>query len=728
MTAIFLIVIAGNAFAQNGRWVEYDLSSIGCYDDGTAVRGDGIVCFDAFSCPYFLIFDVSVGSWLTIELDETGNFVKYDTEGHIAFGYTDNLLLGYSDIGAVWDTIYFSGTLLDASDGYGLSKYLAYFITDQYLYIFDAEVGEWVYYDYGLPEDYGNTAAWAKDDYVGVALYRTSGEHPKNVVYSAHTKSFNQLEQGSYQIIPLMDHGFARIMTVDDDNFRFIGYSAYDNEFDVVIHNTEDGGNQTGYFSDGDRNADEFTVYMESFRDAVSNQYAEADFFAYSTTTGDWLHQYEYFEYDVQSYYANGHYGGQVASDFANDIGDYTTPHFFLFDGASGVIREPSVTLNTSDSWSFRGGGECFMSWDGSQAWAYNVASNIGSSIDLIEGTSSLVAGGQEYFTISRWNESPGIMRTYFYNGRTNNWQYVDVPEHHNIDGVVSADFYIHEAGPENVVVYYSSPLDEVFLEDMPDDGTVYSKLCGDLAYAAGQIESILFNGRKGSVQEFDFNVRSWSPLGIGTHSALFCNDDTKTLYGYSSSSDLITTYQYTEDRSYLNDTGYVGIFAADSYNKIYTYNALADSYIELEPVGLNNFILVGERTAIVSRYQYSSLPDYVYAFDPERETTGIDDDNTLADNILPEKYDLKQNYPNPFNPSTIIEYSLPVKSDVKINIYNLLGQKVTTLVDKSQSAGKYNVTWDGTDGAGMGVASGLYFYKINTNGYSEARKMLLLK
>ena len=94
----------------------------------------------------------------------------------------------------------------------------------------------------------------------------------------------------------------------------------------------------------------------------------------------------------------------------------------------------------------------------------------------------------------------------------------------------------------------------------------------------------------------------------------------------------------------------------------------------------------------------------------------------------LPRSFSLSQNYPNPFNPSTTIEYSLPVRSKVTLSVFNILGQQVTTLVDEEQPAGTHAVPWDGTSDSGNGVASGVYLYRIKAGGFSDTRKMILLK
>ena len=84
----------------------------------------------------------------------------------------------------------------------------------------------------------------------------------------------------------------------------------------------------------------------------------------------------------------------------------------------------------------------------------------------------------------------------------------------------------------------------------------------------------------------------------------------------------------------------------------------------------------------------------------------------------------LMQNYPNPFNPVTVIGYQLPTLSDVKLSIYNLLGQKVAILVSGRQTAGNYQVQWDGSE-----FPSGVYIYRLTTDhGFSAEKKLFLLK
>jgi hypothetical protein len=95
---------------------------------------------------------------------------------------------------------------------------------------------------------------------------------------------------------------------------------------------------------------------------------------------------------------------------------------------------------------------------------------------------------------------------------------------------------------------------------------------------------------------------------------------------------------------------------------------------------------------------------------------------------LLPKEFDLRQNYPNPFNPTTVIEYALPKACQVRIQIFNILGQRVRNLVDEPQKAGYKTIHWDGKDDFGNQVSSGVYFCSIAAGDYVECKKMALLK
>ncbi len=158
-----------------------------------------------------------------------------------------------------------------------------------------------------------------------------------------------------------------------------------------------------------------------------------------------------------------------------------------------------------------------------------------------------------------------------------------------------------------------------------------------------------------------------------------------------------------------------------------YAYLALGDLGLQILDISNRNdpeSVLIYNTSGYARDIKFVS--DYIFLvnqnsfmilrFDPQ---TGIVEE---IDRI-PQSFALAPNYPNPFNAQTTIRHELPVESDVRLEIYDILGRKVETLVNGLQPAGAYSVIWDADN-----ASSGLYFYKILTGDYSQKSKMVLLK
>ncbi|NCU32403.1 MAG: T9SS type A sorting domain-containing protein, partial [Candidatus Moranbacteria bacterium] len=94
-----------------------------------------------------------------------------------------------------------------------------------------------------------------------------------------------------------------------------------------------------------------------------------------------------------------------------------------------------------------------------------------------------------------------------------------------------------------------------------------------------------------------------------------------------------------------------------------------------------------------------------------------------LLEEVIVKGYALEQNYPNPFNPATTIRYALPKDGAVRLTIYNLLGQEVTTLVNEYKLKGRYEVKFDASN-----LSSGMYIYRIESGSFSDSKRMMLVK
>ena len=104
-----------------------------------------------------------------------------------------------------------------------------------------------------------------------------------------------------------------------------------------------------------------------------------------------------------------------------------------------------------------------------------------------------------------------------------------------------------------------------------------------------------------------------------------------------------------------------------------------------------------------------------------------------VKEETLPGEFALQQNYPNPFNPTSTIEFALPIASNVKVTIYNIVGEAVAILINSNMNAGYHRTIWNAKDGNGSRISSGVYFYEVKANGsdgreFSQMKKMILLK
>ena len=163
-------------------------------------------------------------------------------------------------------------------------------------------------------------------------------------------------------------------------------------------------------------------------------------------------------------------------------------------------------------------------------------------------------------------------------------------------------------------------------------------------------------------------------------------------------------------------------VFLANSYDGLRAYSYDGASFTNTDHInngGNASDVAVGSGGTVFLANWADGLRAYRYG-----PATGIDD----PVEPVPANYLLGQNYPNPFNPETVIAYQLSGVSNVTLEIYNLLGEKIATLVNARQSAGAYRVVWNGRNHAGRAVAAGIYLYRLRAGKMVATRKMILVK
>jgi hypothetical protein len=159
----------------------------------------------------------------------------------------------------------------------------------------------------------------------------------------------------------------------------------------------------------------------------------------------------------------------------------------------------------------------------------------------------------------------------------------------------------------------------------------------------------------------------------------------------------------------------------------VFTFDpATPDTIIHLDstfipPAAIFSFTVLSPDT----QQPFSFVPQFVQGVIVVGSGSGADD---LDRPKVPRRWALHQNVPNPFNSNTYIDFDLPISGEVKLEVFSILGRKVATLVDEFLKAGHKRVEWNGTDRDGNRAASGIYFYRLSVEDFSETRKMLLLE
>lgn len=218
-----------------------------------------------------------------------------------------------------------------------------------------------------------------------------------------------------------------------------------------------------------------------------------------------------------------------------------------------------------------------------------------------------------------------------------------------------------------------------------------------------------------------------------------------KINYKFTGSNGVVRTHNSTKPSIGSSTTSKVGVWVYGdlSYNTLeywFYYNSSSNAIVAVDTINWTGWKLkyinsgdiagTGDKlfhSIVIKQTANGATTGFIYVDDLQKDIiTDVQEENSV--NVVPKEFVLNQNYPNPFNPSTNISFSIPKSENVKLTIYNLLGEKVTTLVNSEMNVGNHKVTWNGKNDFGITVPSGVYFYKLETPSFSQSRKMMLLK
>ncbi len=628
---VFSVIIFQKSLAQSGAWIPYNVDTLG-RGDALFEAGDKCAVFTRSNSPYFLVY--SNGEWKLIKLSKNQYFKYVATKGNIAFGWSDEILIAYNAVTGKTDTLSYEGNVIDdkrnTSDytiSYGCSENLAFFLTDKKLYVFDVDIDRWTTFDYGSAEKRDGGYYFVENDFIALAIPLGTGSERKNIFYSAHTKSFNLLEEGG--IIYFTCESGVIFMTYHENGgfgiYKLIGYSALDNELDIEQYSYELDGPQVIFdlltaFEVRRVGWEKLITTGYAFTKLVSDTTKNTTIYAYSTLLGNWFKfEYEY-DYRIERFEIKMGGGKYLISLFSiwNQSGFKSHYKFLFFDATKGSFYWLNEEFKHDDALQVIPGGIAFSALNQEKMMGLNPLNKNGSSILPEYENYSKSISGEDFVKISGWSEGVDVMGLYFYNARTNRWSSVTVEENRNVGGDRSLYAYLYGTNPEKKVVLYSSLLDSIITVDFSDAAYAGYRLTNNLAIAYSDTKSLLINAENGAV--FEQPIKMYED-GLGLSIAAFYDHNNNMLYGYSAVNNkwskikwddkIERMYQSTGDNTVLM-LGKVGSYL----NKIiYAFNSTTSRWLSLEPEGYDEGIDVGKNLGIVVR------SSHVYTYDPFKES-----------------------------------------------------------------------------------------------------------
>ena len=716
---VILFQLNNSIHAQQAGWIEQDLPQ-SMTGDRLANRGDDVLIFTTKYSDVVYFFDININSWTELNLGSQQTFNAVLAAGKTAFAYTDDYIIGYSSILSQWDTVKYLGNVLDPNGtsvrkGYGCGELLAYFITDANIfYMFDAELAEWKEYYFGvLLNASGLNSFWAADAYAGAILQRNGTDFAKNITYSLITHSFAELDQGGWYHYPdkIMHGGYVASWGDGITAQKYYGYSAFTNQFSEVSFPA---GLDILLFEDLSPLYPELLeeIYVFSCGYEVGDQFNRDVFVrSYSTKTGNWYSlNYSYDPNDINGTswkrggsFSVGNYYHEVDLSvsvwkFYGNIGTHIGENTNLFGAQALFVCGGKVAVGTGEH----------------NLWFHNFETGSTKNEYYTPNPDVYYAkhmGAENYCCVFRAKTTSDTMRVFFFNSNTNKLQSILTYKLTTSSFKATPRVYGYvTGGPENEVIFYSEKRDSIVMYNAAE---AYGSLAAKNFLIAHTLGSsfTLFDASTCELHEKSFSIGSSNAIG---DSLVFVKSGDMELTAYSGITKNWTTQQTDQIINALNIGDEIAVGGSVGFNKFWGYSAYNDMYYELEPAGnwVSPWSMAGGKTAIVIR------TTKVYAFSPGNVNPVKEENNvTVSD------YSLDQNFPNPFNPSTMISYQLPVNANVTLKVFDILGNEIATLVNEEKQAGDYEVEFNG-----KAFTSGVYFYRLNTGGFIQTKKMLLLK
>ncbi len=712
--------------AQNPSWVMTQLPGNFPSSYHYAVGETGMIFVDDTS-QVIHAFDIYDGQWNAYISLTNATWTGADAEGNVAMVWSDSTLVAYSTLTHSFSSLQNAGHLINGGATHGCTENFAYVVTPTDWYVFDAEDAQWHVYNYTSPGNPGATIlenVQGKKDYIFLHV-SVLNEIPSTLMaYSRRTKTFAERNLDYLSNPYLLDHGFTFYYYHFTGPFYCGGYSAYTGNFSMKNSTELISPHPPGYYPEI---VTEKITYGFTMHEPISAEFYRRWLWIYNTVTGSFGEYWWVVDYAGTNAVPHGLFcGGQFAVDWVQNVGYGDQMECIVYSSANNSFNNFFSPLYYYGSiyTSFSSGGNIFDGYDSVKYYIHDVETGADHSAAVVWETGFQpgvkARSLNDYWSVFAYRDQfEDTLHIFSYSRETGNFTKLKIRNDGSSGKKHGRDIFwirVQDSFEPDKILLYSPKGDNWYQKDL----TAATFWGGEGSYFylndGGLNQLQLFDGYLD--QEFIFPSAQSSGYVIARDSVFLMYTTTGKYIGYSPITH--DTSQYiTANLGGQNWNKYIVLALDGNYYDHLLYDGYHNTFTPLQLTaqhGIRRNAWPGGRTALVT-----SANGYLFAYYPGQITSIGPNSGQITG--VPQSFELYQNYPNPFNPMTHIKFDLPQDSKVKITIFNVLGQKVTTLVDNKLSAGRYNYQWKPS-----GIASGLYFYSIEAEHYRKVRKMIFVK
>jgi len=710
-----IIFMSSGSLPQQQSWIlqnlQASMSGIHLYKAG----GDCIVHTRA-SSQYIYFFDINNKNWIEYDIGSQQNMIAVEAGKHVAMAYSDTLLIAFSSKLSTCKSIRYFGNIISPNGtvsgtrGYGCGDNGAYVFTEQnIMYVFDALIGEWKSYQYGEVQNAsGASNFWCGDKYVAGIFQRFYPDKYRNVAYSLITGTFNQTDMGGVYYASTgiaMTGGFVSTYAGGPEIIN-TGYSAYTNLFYTIQEDPPLSNLTLGYMDESWMDCVTRNVYGYALTrgDAQSR---ELKINTFDTQRAIWVTYTTSFTPSQIYGPSNLRVGGNTSITSMYDVNGPVT--FYIYSGETGSYNiYPTGVLYNAHPYYYNVGLESAMTLDDwNHGWFHNSKTGFSQSITFQDSIKTNYLMSTEYGSFCRYsNYQSTMMDLWFFNSKTNRLSKTTISKDASDASYSPYSFVMVNISSNNAALFYSPIHDSIMFVN---SSLTYRATRGIFSWLYNTGSTLLFDAANLNLVELNSNPVS--SMHIYSDSLmLFKTEYVYTVY--DASNKLTTTFDLGGLAGYNIMNGNIVLVSNSNNSKYYAFQKTKTDWNELLPEGNHLGVSVGNNTALVVRH------NKIYAFAPD----GLNE--FVPENTIPVKsFSLSQNFPNPFNPSTRIQYQVPSISQVVLKIYDVLGNEIATLVNEEQSEGVYEIEFNASK-----LSSGVYFYRLQADVFSETKKFMLIK